>query len=229
MFFQWANQTYNAGLNYGNRNASTKYTAVDLGSGYIGACIASMGIAAVTRTMFAGQLKSFTGAKFLMLNGVLNYVAVGSAGFLNCSLMRLKETKEGIDVTNKANDIVYGKSKAAGKTAVLQTGLSRAILPILPILLPGVVVAAMMQMRLYPKNNVAQKVIELGLCTGALTVGLPMSIAVFKSQATLERSQIESEFQSIKRLPGDFEPYQNASVYKEKNLDNLLKMANELD
>ena len=29
-FFQWLNQTYNAGLNYGNRNASTPYTTSDL-------------------------------------------------------------------------------------------------------------------------------------------------------------------------------------------------------
>lgn len=27
MFFQWMNQSYNAGLNYGNRNASSSYTS----------------------------------------------------------------------------------------------------------------------------------------------------------------------------------------------------------
>ena len=117
-FFQWLNQTYNAGMNYGNRNASTPYTTSDLATGYIGACVSSIGIAMVSRTMFAGKLKAFTGAKFLLLNGLLNYAAAGSAGFLNCLLMRMKESKDGIDITNKTGDVVYGKSREAGKKAV---------------------------------------------------------------------------------------------------------------
>ena len=52
-FLQWVNQTYNSGLNYGNRNASTLYTSVDLLAGYAGAVVASMGIALASRTYFA--------------------------------------------------------------------------------------------------------------------------------------------------------------------------------
>ena len=74
-----------------------------------------MGIAMVSRTMFAGKLKAFTGAQFLLLNGLLNYSAAGTAGFLNCLLMRMKESKDGIDITNKTGEVVYGKSKEAGK------------------------------------------------------------------------------------------------------------------
>ena len=101
-------------MNYGNRNASTPYTTTDLATGYAGACVSSVGIAMVSRTMFAGKLKAFTGAKFLLLNGLLNYSAAGSAGFINCFLMRLKETKDGIDITNKTGEEVYGKSRVAG-------------------------------------------------------------------------------------------------------------------
>lgn len=31
VFWQWFNQSFNAGLNYGNRNASSTYTMKDLG------------------------------------------------------------------------------------------------------------------------------------------------------------------------------------------------------
>jgi hypothetical protein len=58
---QWANQTYNAGMNYGNRNASTPYTNVELAKGYCGAVVASCGIALASRTYFARQLSTLKG------------------------------------------------------------------------------------------------------------------------------------------------------------------------
>ena len=54
---QWINQTYNAGMNYGNRNASTAYTTSDLANGYIAACLVSIGIAMGSRYIFANFLK----------------------------------------------------------------------------------------------------------------------------------------------------------------------------
>ena len=50
---QMVNQTYNAGLNYGNRNTSSEYTTTDLARGYFGAVAASMTIAFATRKALA--------------------------------------------------------------------------------------------------------------------------------------------------------------------------------
>ena len=52
-FMQWANQTYNAGMNYGNRNASSPYTTSDMMKGYSAAVFISVGIALVSRTLVA--------------------------------------------------------------------------------------------------------------------------------------------------------------------------------
>lgn len=114
-----------------------------------------MAIALVSRTMFASKLKAYSGGKFLLLNATLNYAAAGTAGLLNCALMRYKETKAGIDITNKKGDVTYGKSREAGKKAVMQTGLSRAFLPVIPLCLPGITVAVLMHVKLYPNNNAA--------------------------------------------------------------------------
>ncbi len=54
--FQWLNQTYNAGMNYGNRNASCQYTMSDLGKGYLAATLTSVCIALYTRRVFASTL-----------------------------------------------------------------------------------------------------------------------------------------------------------------------------
>ena len=115
---QWVNQTYNAGMNYGNRNASSKYTNADLFRGYAGAVAVSVSIALFTRTIFAKQLRSMKGAKLTVFNAFLNYVAGASAGASNLVLMRYKELEQGITVHNEKGDKEYGKSKAAGKKAI---------------------------------------------------------------------------------------------------------------
>ena len=95
---QWVNQTYNAGMNYGNRNASSNYTLKDLGRGYAGAVLSSVLIALYTRRIFAPQLKKLKGSSLIMANSALNYLAGAFAGATNLVLMRFKELQEGIKV-----------------------------------------------------------------------------------------------------------------------------------
>jgi len=57
--FHGINQTYNAGMNYGNRNAS--YNISDLAKGYSAALVSSVLIALYTRRLFAPSLKNLQG------------------------------------------------------------------------------------------------------------------------------------------------------------------------
>lgn len=118
-FMQWVNQTYNAGMNYGNRNASSEYTKSDLMRGYSAAVVTSCGIGFISRTLMAKQLASLSGPRLIMMNAALNWAAAALAGFANCALMRQKELFEGIKVYNKDGSVCYGKSKEAGKSALL--------------------------------------------------------------------------------------------------------------
>jgi hypothetical protein len=61
----------------------------------------------------------------------------------------------------------------------METAISRFILPFPVLFFPAVMNYGLERMRLWPKNNVASKLLELVLCTGSLTVALPMSIALF--------------------------------------------------
>ena len=45
IFWQWINQTYNAALNYENRNASSTYTTQDIAMSYTIATSAAIGVA----------------------------------------------------------------------------------------------------------------------------------------------------------------------------------------
>lgn len=94
------NQTYNAGMNYGNRNASSQYTAKDMGVGYLGAVFVSVSIALYTRRVFASQLAKLSGANLNVANAFLAFLAGSMAGMMNMMLMRFKELREGIKIQN---------------------------------------------------------------------------------------------------------------------------------
>lgn len=177
---QWLNQTYNAAINYGNRNASSNYTVSDLMKGYTGAVAVSVSIALFTRTIFAPQLATLKGPKLIIANAFLNYIAGASAGASNLALMRWKEVKDGIKVQNEKGDVTYGSSKKAGKKAIAETAFSRFFLPLPVLFFPAIGNFLLESVRLWPKNPHAGKLIEMTLCMCSLTFALPMSIALFK-------------------------------------------------
>ena len=98
IFWQWFNQSFNAGLNYGNRNASSKYTSKDLAQGYSAAVGSSVLMALTLRSLFASQTRKVSGAKLILINAVVSTIAGGTAGFLNTYFMRSVEMINGIEV-----------------------------------------------------------------------------------------------------------------------------------
>jgi len=91
IFWQWINQTYNAWLNYGNRNASSNYTTKDIALSYIAACSSSIIVGLGIRKLLEKRSNSATGAKLILLNSVSSFFACASAGFINAWCMRQTE------------------------------------------------------------------------------------------------------------------------------------------
>ena len=98
VFWQWLNQTYNAGMNYGNRNASSQQTTGDILFGYSAAVTSSIGISLGLRKISAGFTRNMKGGSLVLANSIINYVAVASAGFLNSYCMRMGEMSRGIKI-----------------------------------------------------------------------------------------------------------------------------------
>lgn len=166
-------------MNYGNRNASSNYTLSDLSKGYAGAVAVSVSIALISRTMVASTLKSLKGAKLILANSALNYIAAALAGTSNLILMRSKELKDGIAVQSKDGNETYGVSKAAANKAIWQTAFSRFVLPFPVLFFPALGNYALEAMGLWPKGKTSSKIMELILVTMSLTVALPLSVAMF--------------------------------------------------
>mmetsp|Transcript_11988 Transcript_11988/g.13521 ORF Transcript_11988/g.13521 Transcript_11988/m.13521 type:complete len:313 (+) Transcript_11988:24-962(+) len=152
VLWQWINQTYYVGVNYANRNASSKFTNQDLVVSYFGAVAASIGVGLGVKRFIEPFKSSFTGSKAFFFMFIISCVANSAANGSNLVIIRSKEMREGIPITTKDGEEV-GISKKAGKSAVLQTALTRCIMPIFPLGIPTISFFLLDKMKMIPKNN----------------------------------------------------------------------------
>ncbi len=119
VFWQWANQTFNATVNYTNRNASSNITNEMLGTAYVSATAASVSVAIGMNKMIAASPTLSAG----MIGRFIPLISVAGANLVNIPLMRQVELKEGITVsTDKGVEV--GKSQKAAVSALQQVMIS---------------------------------------------------------------------------------------------------------
>lgn len=179
ILWQWVNQSYNAALNYGNRNASSTYTTQDITKSYILACAASIIVALGIRKGLSRYTKSMTGSKLVMMNSVSSFFACSTAGMLNAWFMRQTELETGIDVVDPNNrETIVGKSKVAANRAVFETCISRYILCV-PIFIPSLCLFTIEKLHLMPRNFALKTCLELSLFFTELYLAVPLAIALY--------------------------------------------------
>jgi sideroflexin-5 len=209
MIGQWLNQSYNAGLNYNNRNMTSSFTNKDLGIAYGSAVTVSISIALGARFIAntcIKQPKSLAGSRFL--NAFVASIAIACAGFCNLIFMRKNEIKTGIDVKDKDGNLIKDKdgnplkSKIAAKQAVVTSGITRSLLPLPQIL------AFPLGFWLFEKLGVPiQKkpymvAADLAIVAAVLTVCLPMAIAFFPQDMALPTQKLEQHFHNLEDPQG---------------------------
>lgn len=88
VFWQWVNQTYNAGFNYGNRNASSVVPLSETIKSYGMACASSISAALVLRKITSVAFGGRTGLVARVANSFALYAAVAFSSSLNVYCMR---------------------------------------------------------------------------------------------------------------------------------------------
>uniref|UniRef100_A0A8C6T8Y8 Sideroflexin 5a n=1 Tax=Neogobius melanostomus TaxID=47308 RepID=A0A8C6T8Y8_9GOBI len=139
IFWQWLNQSHNACVNYSNRNASQPNPTSAFVHGYLGAVTSAVSIA-VGLNVLIQRAKGFSPTTRLLVQRFVPFPAVASANVCNVVLMRKSELSEGISVLDKSGNVV-GTSKVAAKYALLETALTRIVMPMPILVLPPMIMA----------------------------------------------------------------------------------------
>ncbi|KAF0753322.1 hypothetical protein AaE_005738 [Aphanomyces astaci] len=212
VFWQWINQSYNAGFNYANRNASGVDDTSAIAKAYASAvaisCATSVGLGkAVERASFlAPTVRS-------VLSKTVPFVAVAAAGAGNAVFMRLSELSDGIDILDDEG-VPRGRSQEAGKQSLTQVALTRVALPVpstyihstfvflFVLLFPPFILEAVKKANALPKNRFGRVFTEIGIVTLCIWGAFPAAIALFPQYGSIPASQVEPQFQHLKNSKG---------------------------
>ena len=202
-FWQWGTQSYYAGLNYGNRNATNILSTVAIWLSYTAAAVSSVVLALVLRkTLMTRPFKTSTQ---ISMNAMTSFLAMAGAGFVNALVMRSSELTYGIELVGDDGHPV-GFSKIAAWKAVLSTASTRAFLAGVTVLLPGIVTGALDSRGYLPKAGPQRAAAELLAMAGVMAIGLPACIATFSHRGSIRANRVEWELRDIPTEEGK-KPY----------------------
>lgn len=118
ILWQWINQTYNAGLNYGNRNASSTQTNAEMLQAYSIATGTAIGVAGSLRALQSYFIGGRTGGLAALATYFISYAAVAASSSANVYAMRCGEIASGVSVKDEKTGEEYGLSKVAAASGI---------------------------------------------------------------------------------------------------------------
>jgi sideroflexin-1/3 len=188
IFWQSANQGFNAIVNYTNRNASVPVTNEQLGTAAVGAT--SAGVA--TALLFNKLVSSNPALQAGMVGRLVPLLAVAAANCVNIPMMRQQEVKHGITISLEDGTEV-GKSGNAAKAAIAQVIPSRIGMATPGMFIPPAVMMVLEKTRLYVKNPWLKAPTTVLLTGLALSFSTPLCCAVFPQTAAIKSTELEPE------------------------------------
>ncbi|WKY16630.1 hypothetical protein Q1695_001347 [Nippostrongylus brasiliensis] len=201
VFWQWANQSFNALVNYTNRNAKSAMTTQDLLVAYTTAVGGALGLAVGLKQYFAKREVSALAQKMVPL------AAVAVANAINIPLMRQNELKNGLSVTDETGAVV-GTSRLAATKAISLVVLSRNILVAPCMILTPIIMEALEKVERFKRHfnrlNIPTQLLLTFVIYGAM---VPVGCGLFPQQnsiklSTLKRFEPEA-YERLKVVKGD--------------------------
>ena len=98
VFWQWFNQSFNALVNYTNRNANVPTNYTQLGLAYFSATFSALGTALGLKAILAKSSSQ-------LIQRFVPFVAVASSNCVNIPLMRQQEIMDGMTLRDENGDI----------------------------------------------------------------------------------------------------------------------------
>ncbi|XP_059486018.1 sideroflexin-2 [Neocloeon triangulifer] len=193
VFWQWVNQSFNALVNYTNRNAKSQLSTTQLGIAYVSATTSAL----VTAIGFRSFLEKRAGT---LLQRYVPFAAVAAANCVNIPLMRQNELVDGVDVFDENGNLV-GQSRIAAAKGISQVVFSR-----IAMAAPGMTILPIVMQKLETYNwmqriRVLHAPLQVLMVGCFLTFMVPTACALFPQRCSLSMSMIERfESDSYKKM-----------------------------
>ncbi|MEE6486013.1 hypothetical protein FKM82_014484 [Ascaphus truei] len=184
VFWQWVNQSFNAIVNYTNRSGDAPITTSQLGTAYVSATTGAV--------VTALGLKTFTQRLPSLIGRFVPFAAVAAANCINIPLMRQRELKHGIPITDE-NGNRLGESTKAAQQAIAQVVVSRIGMAAPAMAIPPVIMNVLEKrafLKRFPWMNAPLQVGLVGLC---LVFATPLCCALFPQKSSMQTSSLEPE------------------------------------
>ncbi|XP_029981727.1 sideroflexin-5a [Sphaeramia orbicularis] len=191
VFWQWLNQSHNACVNYCNRNASQPAPVSKFIRGYIGAVTSAVSIA-VGLNVLIQRASRFSPTTRLLVQRFIPFPAVASANVCNVVLMRQSELSEGISVLDNKGNVV-GTSKLAARHALLETALTRVVLPMPILVLPPMIMTVLEKLPVLQRRRRLVLPVHSLVVLAAFSLALPLAISLFPQMSQIAVNQLEPE------------------------------------
>ncbi|XP_024911066.1 rab11 family-interacting protein 5-like isoform X2 [Cynoglossus semilaevis] len=186
-----SSESHNACVNYCNRNASQPAPLSTFVQGYIGAVTSAVSIA-VALNVLIQKAERFNPTSRILLQRFVPFPAVAGANVCNVVLMRHWELLEGISVLDQDGNVV-GTSRVAARHALLETALTRVILPMPILLLPPIVMSFLEKLPVLQRRPRLVLPVHSLVCLAAFGLALPLAISLFPQMSQISVNQLEPE------------------------------------
>ncbi|XP_037032017.1 sideroflexin-2 isoform X1 [Bradysia coprophila] len=183
VFWQFVNQSFNALVNYTNRNANSPVSVTQLGVSYVSATTSAL-VAAIGCKSFWQKR-----AGALMLRYV-PFAAVAAANCVNIPLMRQNELTQGVDVVDDDNNVV-GKSRVAAVKGISQVVFSRVLMAAPGMLLLPILMEKLERINWFRRLQILHAPFQVLAVGGFLIFMVPTACSIFPQRCSINMSTIQ--------------------------------------
>ncbi|XP_029466135.1 sideroflexin-2 [Rhinatrema bivittatum] len=206
VFWQWVNQSFNALVNYTNRNAASPITLTQIGVAYV--------TATSTALATAVGLNLYTKRAPPLIARWVPFAAVAAANCVNIPMMRQQEILNGIAVTDE-NDNILGYSRKAAVKGITQVVISRVAMAAPGMILLPILMEKLESFPFMKRIQFLHAPLQVMLAGGFLLFMVPVACSLFPQRCSMAVVNLEPELRdTIVAKYGDKVPY----VYFNKGL-----------
>uniref|UniRef100_A0A2A4K2V4 Sidoreflexin n=1 Tax=Heliothis virescens TaxID=7102 RepID=A0A2A4K2V4_HELVI len=182
IFWQWANQSFNAIVNYTNRSGDAVITTKQLFASYCAAC----GGALSTALFLNSKVKNMNP----LYARLVPFAAVCSANFINIPMMRSNEIIHGTPVFAPEGQRL-GESKVAARKGIFLVCISRVFMALPGMTVVPIITNIASKKGLFCRYPMAVIPFQMSLVCFCLTFATPLCCALFDQRATMSINAIE--------------------------------------